>query len=438
MDDKARASSTIQWHTLRFLRLSECPVPPANPADKDFFKGGNTLYTRLLPLLVIAPPPAPRTDLLKGGNTPYTRLLPLFFIDLPRDFPQDNHIRCLRQNTPEGRLRPLIYINPPTDSPFDATAYNARTPILVRQKRPDTLLTPSFLASLLIHALILAIFFYKAAKSPRIGTPQATSQPVEVIFSQPESSHGMVGRPSRETGSGNHARRSEQANALPPTSAETAPSPTHKEETPSITALPPSNNGLPHSEEQSTTLQHPHKRTGHQKPHPSRHKPLRPWQRPNHHTPSPFDHITDLSFNEAPAPRRRSLRRPGGSGAPINFSIGPLVQNGQLNVRYASRTMVKGVSNDYAAEIDAWIRRHLFYPPEAAARGEEGGSSVHVILDRSGMVLKVFETNSSGYVELDAATVGIFQGAQLPPVPPDMKDRFINFDVTVNYILIRR
>ena len=431
MDDKVRASSTTQWQTFRFLRFSEGPVPPP-PPENDFLKGGNTLYTRLLPLLFIDAPP--HTDLLKGGNTPYTRLLPLFFIDAPPEFLKNNDTR---QNTKQGRLLPVSYIVLPYD-PCDKTRHNERIPILVLKKRPDTLLTPSFIVSLLVHALILAAIFYKASKYPPIGTPQAESQPVEVVFSQPEASSGMVGRTSPEAGSGNHARRAEQANAAPPVpSTETARAPSHEEETPSL-ALPPSNNGLPKSEKQSHTLQHPRTRTGHKKPHPSRRKPiLRPIQRPNEHIPSPFDHITDLSFNAAPAPRRKNVGRPGGSGAPIDFSIGPLVKNGQLNARYASRTMVKGVSDDYAAEIDAWIRQHLFYPPDAAARGEEGGSSVHVILDRSGMVLKVFETNSSGFVELDAATVGIFQGAQLPPVPPDMKDRFINFDVTVDYILIR-
>ncbi|MFT8441408.1 energy transducer TonB, partial [Acetobacter fabarum] len=150
-----------------------------------------------------------------------------------------------------------------------------------------------------------------------------------------------------------------------------------------------------------------------------------------------LQHPMDYSFNEAPAPRRPNRRgRPGGSNAPLDMSIGPMVENGQLNAHYASRTSVHGVSSDYGQEIDAWIQRHLFYPPEAAERGEEGSTSVHVILDRSGHVFKVFMSGSSTPA-LDASTVGMFQGAQLPPVPPDMKDQYINFDVTVHYVLIR-
>ncbi|WP_415448128.1 energy transducer TonB [Acetobacter orientalis] len=115
-----------------------------------------------------------------------------------------------------------------------------------------------------------------------------------------------------------------------------------------------------------------------------------------------------------------------------------MVENGAINAHYTSRTSIKGVSDDYGQEINAWIERHLFYPDEAIRNGEEGPSSVHVVLDRTGRVRSVYETNSSGSYYLDAATTGMFHGAQLPPVPPDMSGDHFDIDVTVKYILIRR
>lgn len=377
MDDKARASSAAKRREPRFLPQTDPQAPPT--ARPDVAQGGNAAWSRLLPL---APVPQVPGKPVRGTSTPLIR----------------------------------------------------------RELYADPTLTPILVASLLAHALLLAALFYKAATHSGAGSPQASqSQPVEVVFSQPDASSGMVGQPSPEAGGGNEAKKASQASTTPPTPAEAQPSPSNEEETHSL-PLPQSDDGLPKPEKTHPTPRPSHPATGHAHPTKTPARPAphpRPSTRPSHHTPSPFDHPMDLSFDEAPAPRRRRSGRPGGSGAPIDLSIGPMVQNGELNAHYASRTSVKGVSSDYASEIDSWIRRHLYYPPEAAQRGEEGGSSVHVILDRTGRVFKVFETNSSGSTELDASTVGMFQGAQLPPIPPDMKDRFINFDVTVNYILIR-
>ena len=63
---------------------------------------------------------------------------------------------------------------------------------------------------------------------------------------------------------------------------------------------------------------------------------------------------------------------------------------------------------------------------------------MHVELDRDGHVTKVRLTGQSGSYYLDAATVGMFRNAQLPPVPPDMQGDTFPIDLTINYILIRR
>ncbi|OUJ13666.1 energy transducer TonB [Acetobacter okinawensis] len=329
-----------------------------------------------------------------------------------------------------SRLFPFTPVPKAPGGPVRGTS----TPLIRRDVYADPTLGPVLTASALAHFLLLGALLYQATHHGQTGAPQSSqSSSVEMVFSQPTPSTGMVGPHSPDAGGGNAAPQ-----AAPPPPAEQQPDtqstpPAPSEAAPDVPPLAQSDDGLP--KPQPTP----------QKARPTPHKPRQPSRAtPRPHTAQPLpktlqsllQHPMDYSFNEAPAPRRTTRGRPGGSSAPLDLSIGPMVENGQLNAHYASRTSVHGVSSDYGAEIDAWIQRHLYYPPEAAARGEEGSTSVHVILDRSGHVFKVFETGSSTEA-LDAATIGMFQGAQLPPVPPDMKDKYINFDVTVNYILIR-
>jgi TonB family protein len=149
---------------------------------------------------------------------------------------------------------------------------------------------------------------------------------------------------------------------------------------------------------------------------------------------SPFSHPMDLSFSEAPGPQRQRTGRAGGSHAPVDMSLGPLVKNGHLNTPYAT-VGIKGVSSDYGNEIDGWIRRHLYYPPDAAQRGEDGASHVHVVIDRSGHVKSARLVDSAGFFALDDSTTGMFRNATLPPVPDDMAGDHFDIDLTVNYIL---
>ncbi|MFT9015781.1 MAG: TonB family protein [Acetobacter sp.] len=342
---------------------------------------------------------------------------------------------------PETERRNRLFPALPVPKVPGRTVRGTATPLIRKELYAESTLGPVITASLLAHALLLGALIYKASTHAKAGTP-STSQnaPVEMVFSQPEASSGMVGQPSPDMGGGNQAKQPSQASNSPPAPAEAQQGPTQSTETPPMAPpLPKSDDGISKPEQTEQRINPARPVTGHRTTpeHPARPVPHpRPTPAPSHHTPSPFDNPMDLSFDEAPAPRRQRRGRPGGSRGALDLSIGPMVENGALNAHYSSRTTVHGVSSDYAADIDAWIQRHLYYPPEAAQQGQQGASSVHVILDRDGHVFKVFETNSSGSVELDASTMGMFQGAQLPPVPPDMKDEFINFDVTINYILI--
>ena len=317
------------------------------------------------------------------------------------------------------------------------------TGLMRKERYADTTLGPVLTASLIAHVVLFTALLWKSAHHNHSGSKEGIDQPsVEMVFSKPQGSSGMTGEPSPDMGSGNNGKTASTAgtaepepDAAPPAPAVTQP------ETPSTPPLPPSDDGLP-------------------QPTPEEKQPVRPAFTPAGKTPkatgktpsaspshrrptphqqkSPFANPKDLSFDEAPAPRRRTTGRPGGSRGPIDLSIGPMVDHGQLSGQYASRASIKGVSDDYAEQISSWIERHKYYPPEAASNGEEGPSSVHVILDRTGRVRAVYQTSSSGSYYLDAATTGMFRGAQLPPVPPDMKGNHFDIDMTMNYFLIRR
>ncbi|GBR51190.1 TonB periplasmic protein [Neokomagataea thailandica NBRC 106555] len=112
--------------------------------------------------------------------------------------------------------------------------------------------------------------------------------------------------------------------------------------------------------------------------------------------------------------------------------------NGQINAPFKTSTSIRGISEDYAGEIDRWIKAHIYYPEDAARNGEDGASSVHVVLDRYGRVKTVRLIGSSGSYSLDAGLTSTFQGAHLPPPPPNMKGDHFEFDMTLNYILLRR
>ncbi|UMM64002.1 energy transducer TonB [Aristophania vespae] len=296
--------------------------------------------------------------------------------------------------------------------------------------RPDTivespLIGPSIL-SILVHLMALILILYRA---PIIhGTPDDINQPqVEMVFDAPPSKQGLKGPQVHNPGS------DAPAVSAPPVPQESTPAPVvPSPETPSSTPAPVAPSGdLAQAPEIKRPLTPATPKAVHRNPISKKPSPR---QRNTHS--NPFSHPMDLSFSGEPSPRKRRHGRKGGSRGPVDFSLGPLSVNGKINAPYRTRNHIKGVSSDYGSEVDRWIRAHMFYPDEAAQAGEDGPSSVHVVIDRTGHVRSVRLTNQSGSYSLDAATVGMFQGAQLPPVPPDMSGDHFDLDVTINYILI--
>ncbi len=302
----------------------------------------------------------------------------------------------------------------------------ARTPMVRPPLVVDTPLVGTAFLSFVVH--IFLFWLFSAVPSQPHGSPQGTDQPqVDMVFDTPPVKHSEQGPRSREDGGGSSSPAASSTESSPTAVAPTTQQPS------SAPSVPSPSGELADAPETShaitpATPKHTHKA----RPSPTKHRTQA------HQDNNPFAHPMDLSFSGEPSPHPRHRGRRGGSGGPIDLSTGPLSLNGQVNAPYKTQNSVKGVSSDYGEEIDRWVRAHMFYPDEARNAGEDGPSSVHVVINRSGRVAAVRLSGQSGSYSLDAATVGMFQGAQLPPVPPDMAGDHFDLDVTINYILLHR
>ncbi len=292
-----------------------------------------------------------------------------------------------------------------------ARLYAAGQPLARRSRRIRDRIGQRLAGSGIVHALVLVLLSVMVAQHQEGGNPPQQA-PVEMMYERPGSS-GMVGVGSPDAGAGSSA---------------TKPVPDLKPPVPMPPAEPPP---VPEA------VPLPEAEVPEPLPKPSPQPPTEVPPRRQADRSSPLSNPMNLSFSQAPSPQRSRRARPGGSGAPIDMSLGPMVQGGRLLTPYASATSIKGVSDDYADEIGSWIRRHMYYPEEAARRGEDGPSHVHVVLDRQGRVNSIRLVTSSGSFLLDDATQGMFRNATLPPVPPDMSGNSFDVDLTIDYILIR-
>lgn len=311
----------------------------------------------------------------------------------------------------------------------------------------DSGITTVLLASIALHVLLIAFIAIESARHAH-GTPQGMDAPqVEMMFDAPPAKSGMEGPHTDNPGGDTGKTQSQKPSAQQSSESDQKESPDSSESRPTPASPTPEAPTAPAIEQAPSA----------ELPMPTPATPVTPGTAPpghsttahtqarhaaSHHAHSssnnPFANPMNLSFGEAPAPSRTRRGHYGGSGAPIDMSMGPLVTNGQLNAPYMTRNSIHGVSEDYGGEIDRWIRAHMYYPEDAIRNGEDGPSSVHVVLDRAGRVKAVRLTGQSGSYSLDAATTGMFQGAKLPAVPPDMKGDHFDIDLTINYILIHK
>lgn len=360
-------------------------------------------------------------------------------------FQQENALSFVNKSNKHPAQNNSLKTSPPASLPQTRISFPilyASEPLLQPVYDKPKLRDILYLAgSITTHILvILAICgWYLLYPIPTLDGNSEQGQPVEVVFAPDKTgSSGLTGE----------GITGEEGQASPPPLAsipEASPPPPEEQ---SVEAPEPETEPLPDTGNIPLQIPTPPAQ-------PSKQQPTKTHQYTYHYTPprpqhrqrvapqssnNPFENMQTLDFSENPNKSRRKSathRLPQGSRSAINLSTGPLVKNGQINVPYAAKISIKGVNDAYGAAINAWIRQHLYYPPEAANNGDDGSASVHVALNRDGYVQSVSLTGSSGSDILDAAITGMFRGARLPKIPPDLPDHF-ELDLTVNYILLRR
>ncbi|WP_050798318.1 energy transducer TonB [Commensalibacter intestini] len=333
-----------------------------------------------------------------------------------------------------------IQKEPPPLAPSLPTLH-AKHSLLHYRNEPEQKSLVFYLAgSLIAHGLIcLGIYLGTMVfPAPPMDGNSSQGQPVDVVFApSPTGSSGLTG--DGVTAEDGQSSPPPQPAAVP----EVTPPPTPEQDVsapePQTEELPQDTDGIPipipQQQKQATRdHQYTYRYTPPRRQQQHRQQPT-PEQSNN-----PFANMQTLDFSENPNKSRRRAARnrlPQGSRSSIDMSTGPLVKNGKINVPYAAKINIKGVSDDYAEAISTWVYKHMYYPIEAAQRGEDGSPSVKVSLNRNGYVLSVTLTNSSGSDALDAAITGMFRNARLPNIPPDLPDHF-ELNLTINYLLLRR
>ena len=95
------------------------------------------------------------------------------------------------------------------------------------------------------------------------------------------------------------------------------------------------------------------------------------------------------------------------------------------------------ISPRWRSALAAWLHARKTYPPEARARGDQGGAAVRFTVTRDGQVVAVKLVHGSGSAILDQAVRAMLDGARVPAFPPDMPHERITVTVQINYSLDR-
>lgn len=98
---------------------------------------------------------------------------------------------------------------------------------------------------------------------------------------------------------------------------------------------------------------------------------------------------------------------------------------------------IEGASADYGNTLSAWAQARVYYPRDAAERGEDGDVVGHFMVDRDGHVSGLEITQGSGSQSLDMAFLGLFRGQTLPRPPPGSAEQ-VSVRFRGRYVLVRR
>ncbi len=139
-----------------------------------------------------------------------------------------------------------------------------------------------------------------------------------------------------------------------------------------------------------------------------------------------------LAFRSAPG---RPAPRGGAPTRGINLALGRAPDSAAFTGPYAA-VHTANAKADWGSLFKAWFQRHMYYPQDAANRGEDGASTVLMTVSATGHIDDVAIIETSGSPRLDAALLSMLRGQTVPAPLPGMPTPFTD-TVRLYYILER-
>jgi TonB family protein len=150
-----------------------------------------------------------------------------------------------------------------------------------------------------------------------------------------------------------------------------------------------------------------------------------------------FGNPMDLNFGPSTArPPAARLTAPRGSVASRSLDLSPGASKApnRAEAFFDARAARLGV--DWQQALMSYWLSHRYYPQQAAEDGQDGSVDLELTVSASGRVENAVLKSKSGNQFIDMAAIGTWRNAKLPPLPPELGDRY-TFTITINYILIR-
>lgn len=285
--------------------------------------------------------------------------------------------------------------------------------------RPRRLRNP-LAGSALAHILVLAIIILVRFVAVPVKPPEEPSFAIEFEPDKSQTPGGPNPSKATETPQGVKAPEFHPT----PTPAQPPPSPPQSEPRvdtgmPDFSQPPPPPEPAPEAEALPPPTPQPRRAPQRQRQTASR---------------NPFANPMQFSL----APRQpRSLSAGLQNSRSLDLSAGPVVRGGRLQEAVA-HVVGPGGQADYMALLSEFIEEHKYYPPSAAANGEEGSAVVQITVSRDGTVRSLRLAQSSGSSLLDAAWTAVFRDNRLPEFTDDMPQQQASFTLELNYELIYR
>jgi TonB family protein len=138
-----------------------------------------------------------------------------------------------------------------------------------------------------------------------------------------------------------------------------------------------------------------------------------------------------------PQPPRPTPSRPEAPRRRLDLALGPLPPPGRFSVEPETDVRGAKVGPDWRNAFRRWLDENKRYPENARVVGDQGTNRVELQVTPDGRVRSARLVRQSGSVWLDAGTLSLFRGANLPPFPPGADPAGVTVDLTIHYILIR-